>query len=437
MALYKNPTQLLQRLIHFNTTNPPGNEVECVHYIQNVLREVGIESTIVAKDPQRPNLISRLKGRGDAAPLLLQGHVDVVTTAHQDWKYPPFDAVEADGFIWGRGALDMKSGVAMMLAAFMRAKAEGIELPGDVILTILSDEEVGGVYGARYLVENHAHLFEGVRYALGEFGGFTMHLMGKRFYPIQVQEKQCCTVQATLRGPGGHGSLPMHGGAMAKLGRMLQTLDEQRLPVHVTPVIEQMITAIATAMPEPVSGLLLQLLDPNKTDEILNMLGGIGQTLDALLHNTVNATIVQGGEKFNVIPSAITVHMDGRLLPGFTPAQVLDELHALIGEEVELEVTYFDEGSARADMALYETLAEILRENDPDGVPIPYMMPAVTDGRFFSRLGIQTYGFMPVQLPEDFNFMETIHAANERIPVAAVQAGTEAMYQALLRLGKA
>jgi acetylornithine deacetylase/succinyl-diaminopimelate desuccinylase-like protein len=198
-----------------------------------------------------------------------------------------------------------------------------------------------------------------------------------------------------------------------------------------------MITAIATAMPEPVSGLLLQLLDPNKTDEILNMLGGIGQTLDALLHNTVNATIVQGGEKFNVIPSAITVHMDGRLLPGFTPAQVLDELHALIGEEVELEVTYFDEGSARADMALYETLAEILRENDPDGVPIPYMMPAVTDGRFFSRLGIQTYGFMPVQLPEDFNFMETIHAANERIPVAAVQAGTEAMYQALLRLGKA
>jgi acetylornithine deacetylase/succinyl-diaminopimelate desuccinylase-like protein len=435
MAIYEHPAQLLQRLIRFNTTNPPGNEAGCIAYIQSVLDEVSIESTLVAKDAGRPNLVARLKGRGDAAPLLLQGHVDVVTTAHQDWKYPPFDAVEAEGFIWGRGALDMKGGVAMMLAAFARAKAEDAELPGDVILTILSDEEAEGAYGARYLVENHAHLFEGVRYALGEFGGFTLYLGDKRFYPIQVLEKQSSTIQTTLRGPAGHGALPMRGGAMAKLGSMLHSLDTRRLPAHIVPVMDLMIKGLAGAMQEPLQSLLLQLLNPARTDEILDMLGGLGQTLDALLHNTVNATVVQGGEQINVIPGQITVKMDGRLLPGFTPEEALAELQTVIGDEAELEVTYFDPGSAQADMALYETLAEILREDDPAGLPIPYMLPGVTDGRFFSRLGIQTYGFLPVSLPEGFNFTSTIHAADERIPVEAMHAGTNAVYKVLQRFG--
>jgi acetylornithine deacetylase/succinyl-diaminopimelate desuccinylase-like protein len=437
VATYEHPAQLLQRLMRFNTTNPPGNEGECIRFIQQELQAGGIEAKLVALDENRPNLIARIKGQGEAPPLLLQGHVDVVTTAHQEWRYPPFDAVEAEGFIWGRGALDMKSGVAMMLAAFLRASVEEATLPGDVLLAVLSDEEVGGTYGARYLVEQHAHLFEGVRYALGEFGGFTMRIGAKTFYPIQVLEKQCATFQVTLRGPGGHGSLPMRGGAAAQLGALLGKLDSHRLPFHLTPVTEQLITGLATGVPEPLGGLLRQLLDPAQADGVLELLGKTGQTLDALLHNTVNATMIQGGEQFNVIPSEIIVTLDGRLLPGFTPDQALAELRVLVGEEPELAVTYYDPGQAEADMSQYETLAQILREQDPDGIPVPYMMPAVTDGRFFSRLGIQTYGFMPVQLPEDFDFMSTIHAANERIPVAALQTGTEAIYQALLRLGKA
>lgn len=435
MAIYEHPAQLLQNLIRFNTTNPPGHELACIQYIQSVLEEVGIAATVLAKDPQRPNLVARIKGRGEAAPLLLQGHVDVVTTAHQDWHYPPFEGVEAEGFIWGRGALDMKGGVAMMLSAFARARAENPAPPGDVILTVLSDEEVGGEHGARYLVENHAHLFEGVRYALGEVGGFTMHLGGKRFYPIQVLEKQCSTIQATLRGPAGHGSLPLHGGAMAKLGLLLQQLDSQRLPVHIVPVVELMIRGIAGAMPEPLKTLLLQLLNPEQTDGVLDMLGNVGETLDALLHNTVNATIVRGGEQFNVIPSQVVVQMDGRLLPGFTQQEMLNELQSVVGDEMELEMTYFDPGQAEADLGLYEMLAQILRESDPEGIPIPYMMPAVTDGRHFARLGIQTYGFLPIKLPEDFNFLSTIHAANERIPIEAMQAGSDAVYQALQRCG--
>lgn len=437
MALYEHPAHLLHHLIRFNTTNPPGNEGECLRFLQQQVQEAGVEARLVGLDESRPNLIARIKGQGDAPPLLLQGHVDVVTTAHQDWRYPPFEAVEADGWIWGRGALDMKSGVAMMVAAFLRASVEGARLPGDVILAVLSDEEVGGTYGARYLVEQQAHLFEGVRYALGEFGGFPLRVGGKTFYPIQVLEKQCATVQVTVRGAGGHGSLPMRGGAAAHLAALLSTLDSQRLPFHLTTVTEQLIQGLAAGVSDPLRGLLLHVLDPTQADGVLDKLGTVGQLLDALLHNTVNVTMIHGGESFNVIPSQVTVTLDGRLLPGFSPDQVLSELREVIGEGPDLAVTYYDPGRAEADMSQYETLAQIVREYDPDGIPIPYMMPAVTDGRFFARLGIQTYGFLPVQLPEDFHFLETIHAANERIPVAALQTGTEAIYQALLRLGKA
>jgi acetylornithine deacetylase/succinyl-diaminopimelate desuccinylase-like protein len=222
MTIYQRPAELLQNLIRFDTTNPPGNEAECVAYIKSLLTEAGFDATLHAQAPNRPNLIARLKGRGTAPPLLLYGHIDVVTTANQKWTYPPFEGRAADGYIWGRGALDMKGGVAMMLAAFLRAKAEGLAPAGDVVLAVLSDEEGGGDYGAKYLVENHAGQFGGIRYALGEFGGFSMYVGKKKFYPIQIAEKQMCWMKATVRGPAGHGSQLMRGGAMAQLGRLLQ-----------------------------------------------------------------------------------------------------------------------------------------------------------------------------------------------------------------------
>jgi acetylornithine deacetylase/succinyl-diaminopimelate desuccinylase-like protein len=322
-----------------------------------------------------------------------------------------------------------------MLAAFLRAKAEGISLPGDVLLLILSDEEAGGDYGAKYLVENHADLFTGVRYALGEFGGFTLHLGGKKFYPIQVLEKQVCWMKAIVHGPGGHGSLPMRGGTMAKLGRMLQQLDSHRLPVHILPVVRQMFETMAASLPSPLNLLLTQLLDPGLTDQVLDQMGIAGYSLDPLLHNTVNATIVNGGDKINVIPSKIVVEMDGRLLPGCTPDEMIAELHQVIGDEIEVELVRYDQGRAEADMGLFDTLADVLRQADPEGMPVPQLMPAVTDGRFFSRLGIQTYGFTPMVLPDGFNFIQTVHAADERIPVEAVEFGTNAVYEALRRFG--
>lgn len=329
----------------------------------------------------------------------------------------------------------MKGGVAMMLAAFLRAKAEGVALPGDVVLAVLCDEEAGSDDGAKYLVEQHTDVFGGIRYALGEFGGFPLYLGGRKFYPIQVAEKQLCWLKATVRGPAGHGSIPMRGGAMAKLGHLLQHLDAHRLPVHLTLVARQMLETMSCALPPALGSVFSQLLDPARTDRVLDGLGTQGLIFDPLLHNTVNATTVRGGHKINVVPSEIEVELDGRLLPGYRPADMISELRSILGDEVELELVRHDPGPADPDMGLFETLADTLREVDPEGIPVPLLLFGVSDARFFSRLGIQTYGFIPMQLPEAFNFVQTIHAADERIPVAALEFGTNALYKVLQRFG--
>ena len=440
-GLSLNPIELLQELIRFDTSNPPGNERECISYIRGILTQAGFETQIIARSPQRPNLITRLQGTGDAPPLLLYGHVDVVPAAAQDWRYPPFEAQIAEGCVWGRGALDMKGGIVMMLAAMMRAKAEGAKqhgpnLPGDVVLALVSDEEAGGDYGARFLVEEHARLFEGVRYALGEFGGFSFPIGGKRFYPIMVAEKQVCHLRATVRGQPGHGSLATKDGAMGRLARILDRLERVSLPVHVTPVPRDMFQAVASHVPWPTGFALRSLLNPKLTNVTLKLLGDKGQAFGPLLRHTVNATVVRGGQSVNMAPGEVELLLDGRLLPGFSPDDLLGELKTIFQDEVELEVIHHDPGPAQPDMGLFDTLAGVLREADPQGVPVPMLLPGSTDARFFSRLGIQTYGFLPMNLPAGFQFLSAVHGVDERIPLDALTFGANAIYQVLLRFGR-
>ena len=433
--MHERPVEILQRLIRFNTTNPPGHEAACVGYIRDLLNEAGIESTLLAKDPERPNLIARIPGEGKAAPLLMYGHVDVVTTEDQPWQHPPFEGNLIDGYVWGRGALDMKGGVAMMVAAFLRANAEGLRPPGDIILTIVSDEEVGGDFGAKFLVDEHPELFKDVKYAIGEFGGFSMDVGGKRFYPIMISEKQICGIKATVRGQGGHGSMPVRGGAMARLSEMLKILDEKHFPVHITPPARMMVEAMASALGGVQGAILGQLTNPLMTNTILNLLGERGRVFYPLFHNTVSPTILKGSNKINVIPSEVSVFMDGRMLPGFKPEQMLEEMRQIVGAGVELEVTEYDPGPSEPDMSLFNKLSDVLKEADPTGTPIPLLLSGVTDGRFFSKLGIQTYGYLPMPLPEDFQFASVIHAADERVPAAAIEFGAQAIFKALSRFG--
>jgi len=430
-----DPTQLLAELIRFDTTNPPGNEKACVAHLADRLTDAGLDTTLLAADPDRPNLIARLSGRGEAPPLLLYGHVDVVTTAHQEWTHPPFAGRVVDGWIWGRGALDMKGAVAMMTTAVLRAAKRGLTPAGDVLLAFVADEEAGGKAGARFLVEEYPETFGGAKYAIGEFGGVPIHVAGRRFYAIQVAEKQPCWLEVTLRGPGGHGARPMRGGAMAALGRILSDLDRGRTPIHVTPVARRMIASIADEVGGVKGVVLRRLLNRRLTDRLLRLLGTSGAQLEPLFRNTVNATTVRGGEKGNVIPTEIALGLDGRILPGFGPEDLIGEIRDLTKVPFEPRILLHDPSTAETDLGLFDTLAGILRELDPGTPSFPLLLPGSTDARFFDRLGIQTYGFTPMNLPHDFDFFSTIHAADERVPCEAIEFGTQAIGALLERYG--
>ncbi len=425
---HEEPVELLRDLIRFETVNPPGDEKACIDWIGELLEAYGIDYETYARDPDRPNLSATISG-GDAPTLLLYGHVDVVPVTDQDWTHDPFEAAVEDGHVWGRGALDMKSGVAMFLATFLKLAAEDERPPGDVQLLVVSDEESGGDDGLGYLVDEHPELFDDVEHALGEFGGYNMELAGVETYPIQVNEKQVCWLEATFRGNSGHASFPHENTAMGQMATFVERVDSKRLPVHITPSAERMFEALAEAVPPEQAEQFRGLLDPDRTDEILDEMGTDGRMFDALLHNTANPTIVEGGDKENVVPEAVTVFLDCRLVPGQEPDDVIRELRELTGLDPEFEVVRFDPGPPSADLGMYEKLGEIL-EAETGGVAIPLLMAGATDGRHLARAGVQSYGFTPMQLG-DLPFMDLVHSGDERIPIDAVEWGTDRVYEAV------
>jgi len=344
---------LLRELIRFDTTNPPGNEEACVAHIESLLRNHGIEAQRFEQVPGRPNLVAHHAGANGGPPLVLYGHVDVVTTAGQQWTKPPFGAELADGYVWGRGALDMKGGVAMCVAAFIAAHESGSQTP--VRLVILSDEENGGDAGAKFLSLEHPNALGGAKHALGEFGGATQWIAGTRFYPIQVAEKQICWLRAHIRGHGGHGALGVKGGAMRRLGDVLRALDRKQPPVHIIPLVREWFEAMAAELPRGPSLVLRRMLDPRTADLAARAMGTRGRMLSRVIRNTVSPTIVHGSDKINVIPSEIVLEFDGRILPGQTPDDLIRELYDLVGRKnIELEVVRHDPGPPEPDLSFYE-----------------------------------------------------------------------------------
>ncbi len=426
-----NAITLTKKLIQFNTSNPPGNEKECILWIKTLFDQAGIQSSILSKGDDRLNIVARIEGRKQAPPLLLYGHVDVVTTQGQNWKYPPFDGVSAEGCVWGRGALDMKGGLAMMLAALLRLCKEGKKPAGDIVFAAVSDEEAGGDFGAKYLVEEHPDFFEGVRYAIGEFGGFPVYIGNQCFYFIQTGEKQRCWMKATIKGSGGHGSQRHTGGTMATLGRILTIFDKKRLPVHITPIVRDMVHTMADNLPLPSGFMLKKLLNPLFTDTLIGLMGEKGEMFDPLLHNTVNITMVDGGNKINVIPSEISFFMDGRILPGYGADDLISEIKGLAGNHFSIEVLRHEPCPPEPDMGMFDRLATTLKKKHPGAVVVPLLLPGFTDAGFFSRLGIQTYGFLPMNLPRDLSFNKLIHAADERVPEQCLEFGTSVIYDVI------
>ena len=430
-----SPSRILENLIRFDTSNPPGHEKDCVLWIRDLLAGHGFQTEVFAKDPERPNLVARMKGQGNVRPLLLYGHADVVPAHEPDWTCPPFSGKTVDGCVWGRGALDMKGGLAIMMSALLSLASQNHVPQGDVIFTVLCDEETGGDLGGGFMVSQHPGQFEGVRYAIGEFGGFPFYVGKTCFYPIQIGEKQVCWMKGRLKGKGGHGSQVFRGQALARLGTLLNTLDRRRMDVHITPIVAETIRQIAAALPFPGSRVLPLLLNPRLTDTVLWVLGKNGVTFDSLLHHTVNVTSVRAGDTINVVPSVVEFEMDGRILPGFTAGDFLKELRRLIGGEAEIEILRNEPCPETPDMGFFDVLKTVLTDMHPGCVPIPMLLPGITDARHFARLGIQTYGFIPMNLPPTFDFGELIHAANERVPEDSLVFGMSAIESVILRMG--
>lgn len=437
--LGNSPVELLQHLIRFDTTNPPGNEKDCIGWITELLSSAGYETKLYSSDQDRPNLVARLEGEGSAPPLLFYGHADVVPANEDEWDYPPFEATQADGFIWGRGTLDMKGPLAMMLSAAIQAAQNDLHLGGDLVVAIFADEEAGGDEGASFMVNSHPEALEDVRYAIGEFGGFSLSIRGQRFYPIQVAEKTVCWIELTFNGPAGHGSLPQQRTAVADMARTVAVLSESRLPVHITPTVEEMISTIAAKLPGSSGEDFRRLLEPEHADDSLSRLDEFQAMFDALLHNTANPTIVNSGEKENVVPSEATVTVDCRLLPGFTSDDLQRELLGIIPDDVNVDISTIRYDAhvidGDIDMGLFPLLSDTLQNNDPDGEPFPFVSFGATDAKHLANIGIQSYGFTPMMLPPDLDFLETLHAPNERIPVTAVEFGADCMREVLSRYG--
>jgi acetylornithine deacetylase/succinyl-diaminopimelate desuccinylase-like protein len=419
------PGELARRLIRFDTTSPGGTERELIAWLAPRLEAAGLDVQVLARDPERPNIVARLKGRGEAPPLLLHGHVDVVPVSGQKWSVDPFAGEIREGVLWGRGALDMKGGVAMLVTAVLRA-AQGPPPAGDIVLCVLSDEEQGGAFGARFLVEEHAELFAGVRHAIGEFGGFSFPMIGKRVYPIEVAEKQRAVARLVAEGDAGHGALGGQGSAVTALAQSTRRIGTSPLPIHVTPVAAAMLDEMADAVGSPADHLVRALKREKAAGPILRALGDKGAAIAPMLRNTATVTHLAAGDPgaINVVPATAEAHLDCRVLPGYGPEDLLAELRPLLAPGVRAEVTLFEASDPIVDWSLYPLLAGLLRDADPTGHPVPMLLAGVTDGRHFARLGIQHHGFLPMQLPPELRFQSLLHAADERVPVAALDFGT-------------
>ena len=421
----------LQALLRIDTTNPPGNELAAAEYLAGVLHAEGYDPIVLEAAPRRGNLIARYSGDGSAAPLLLYSHTDVVPAEPGKWKHPPFAGDIADGSVWGRGALDMKGMVIMELMTLLLLKRNGDALHRDVIYAATADEEIDSDVGAGWLVTQHPDLVR-AEYGLSEFGGYSMHIDGHRFYPVMTAEKGVCWMKIRARGRPGHGSVPQDDNAVLELARAIDRVAGRPLPLHVTPTAAEFIRRVADALDRPHSIRLRALLNPMTHHIAATRIpgDGLGEGLRASLHNTVSPTQLTAGLKANVIPSEAEATLDGRLLPGFDCDSFLAELRPRLGDRIEIGIDHYSPPlEVPADTPLFRAIESNLRRHDPGGIVVPYMLSGATDAKLFSQLGIRCYGFSPLKLRPDEPFDHLIHAHDERLSIDALSFGVQVLYE--------
>jgi acetylornithine deacetylase/succinyl-diaminopimelate desuccinylase-like protein len=437
-ALADETVRRLQDLIRFDTSNPPGNEQPAAEYVARAVREAGIEPVIVPTAPNRANVVARLRGDGGAAPVLLYFHTDVVPVERPRWSVDPFGGEVRDGRVYGRGALDMKGIGAMQLAVFLalaRGATPGPPLRRDLILAATADEENDTDLGMGVLVRQHPDLIR-AEYALSEFGGFSMHLGNRCFYPIQTAEKGNAWMRLRASGRPGHGSVPHDDNAVVRLARAVDRLARHKMPMRMTATARAYVAGLAEGIGGPQGAALKALLSPNIQDFALEHAvrdAGLASELRAITRDTVTPTGLRAGVKTNVIPSSAEATLDCRTLPGTNVGDLVCEMQRALAEDGER--LSFEVDSAmpavefRFNTPLFSLMCAALRRHDPDAIPVPFMLTGATDAKLVSQLGTICYGFSPLQFGPGERFSELVHGHDERVPIASLAWGARVLYE--------
>ncbi len=429
----------LRNLLRLDTRNPPGNEILAAHYLREVLEKEGFECVIVGPSPERASLITRLKGDGSEPPLLLMSHTDVVAVEPDKWSHDPFGAEIADGFLYGRGALDMKNMVTMELMSMLLLKRSGVPLKRDVIYMAEADEETGGQQGAGWVVEHYPELIQ-AEYALNEGGGSGMEINGQLYYTVQTAEKGSARFKIRTTGTPGHGSVPHNDNAIVKLAELLSKVRDTQPPTHFTATVRGYIEGIASTQPPELAAALRAVLTNEHTAgaaiDSLPISEHLKRSLQAMSRNTVAPTMLTSGSQINVIPSEAVAYIDGRILPGQTLESYLKELHTIFGPDCEIEFIH-PAIALEADPAspLFEVIKDVLHEYAPTATVVPSLLTGGTDAKHVSRLGTKVYGFAPM-LYAGNNGWGGIHGHDERINVKAMQWGTRVLYDVVEKFVK-
>ncbi|HEY3686785.1 MAG TPA: M20/M25/M40 family metallo-hydrolase [Streptosporangiaceae bacterium] len=417
---------LCRDLIRIDTSNPTATERPAAEYVAAKLAEVGIEPTLLESAPGRASVLARVPGADPArGALLVHGHLDVVPADPAEWTVHPFSGEIRDGYLWGRGAIDMKDTVAVMLAVARHLARTGTRPPRDIVLAFLADEEAGGAYGSRWLAEHHRDLFAGVTEAIGEGGGFSYPLDAtRRLYPIENAQRGQAWLRLTARGRAGHGSSPNDANAVTALADTLSRIGHHRFPTRLIDSVRDLLAEVARLRGTP--------FDPADVEGGLARMGDdVRDLVEVVLRNSANPTMLNAGYQINVIPGQATAGVDGRFLPGQQDA-FLAELDTLLGPSVTREFIHRDIAMETPfSGTLVDAMCAAIRAEDPDGHPVPYCNPGGTDAKAFSQLGIRCFGFKGLRMPHDLDYARLFHGVDERVPVDGLTFGTRVMHRLL------
>ena len=425
-------TSILQGMIRFDTTNPPGNETPCLEYVAAVLRKDGIESSILESAPTRGNLVARLKGNGSKPPFMMMGHVDVVPVETDKWTQEPFGGDCVDGYIYGRGALDMKNIDAIQLEVMLLLHRERVPLARDIIFMLNADEEIGGRWGAQWMQEQHPDMITAAT-GITELGGNAFEFGGKRFFMVQTGEKAGAGFMIRALGTPGHASQPHKDNAVLKLAHALKRLGEIERPIHVSPTMRKYVETIAREV-GPEGEVWYGLLEDDTFVETLNGVpipASLKKMLHSQFHNSMAPTVLKAGTKINVIPSVAECGIDCRAVPGQTHSDVELEVRAVIGDEFEIEFRgeITSNGVEQPDITdtdLWKLFERHLQARVPEGVLLPFLHTVGTDGRFQVKLGTQIYGYTPALSP--IVEYDRIHGHDERVAISDLEFGVRVLY---------